>query len=289
MTYTIGEDLGGLRVDLGDVPLGGVDTGGVAWPLTEFEGWDAAETEGEIQRRQGDHGAWAAPVYLRERPMTLTGSIIAPDRAALDDAMDRARAAAALTDTTLTVYESTPKQAVVRRSGKPILRYITDRIASYSLMVTAADGRRYGTVLNTAPTGLPISTGGMTIPFTLPVTLSASVTAGQIQAINLGSADTRPVLRITGPVVAPMISGLLADGQAFQLIYSQTLQAGEVLTIDTDAHTVLLNGDASRRRFLSVPNGWPTIPANSQVSYQFQSNTYNATALLTVSWRSAWL
>jgi hypothetical protein len=40
---------------------------------------------------------------------------------------------------------------------------------------------------------------------------------------------------------------------------------------------------------MSVPSGWPTIPAASSVNYQFQSSTYNATAMLTATWRSAWM
>ena len=74
-----------------------------------------------------------------------------------------------------------------------------------------------------------------------------------------------------------------------QLIYSLDLASGDVLTIDTDARTVLLNGSVSRRRFLTVPAGWPTIPGNSAVTYQFQSSTYNASATLTATWRSAWM
>ena len=45
----------------------------------------------------------------------------------------------------------------------------------------------------------------------------------------------------------------------------------------------------SRRRFMTVPGGWPTIPAGASVAYQFQSSTYNATATLTATWRSAWM
>jgi hypothetical protein len=113
--------------------------------------------------------------------------------------------------------------------------------------------------------------------------------SGQINAVNSGSIDTRPVLTITGPVVAPTVSALYPDGTLRQLIYSQDLVSGDVLVIDTDAHTVLLNGSVSRRRFMTVSAGWPTIPAGSSVNFQFQSSTYNATAMLAATWRSAWM
>lgn len=289
MPYTTGEALGGLRVDLGDVPLGGVDTAGVAWPLNEFEGWDASESEGEIQRREGGHGAWAAPVYLRERPITLTGSIVAPDRVALEDAMERARAAAGLQDTTLTVYESTPKQSLVRRSGKPLLRYLTDRIASYSLLVTAADPRRYSTVLQQDDTALPSTSGGLAPPLTPPLMSTATTVSGEINAYNEGSFETCPVFLIDGPADSPQVLAAMSDGSVVFLNYSQSLDVGEQLVIDTDAHTVILNGNVSRRRFLSTPTGWPVIPAGDEVSFQFRAMYYNSGARLTARWRSAWM
>jgi hypothetical protein len=113
--------------------------------------------------------------------------------------------------------------------------------------------------------------------------------SGQIVAANVGTVDTRPALTITGPVVAPTVAGLYPDGSVRQLIYSQDLQSGDVLVIDTDSHTVILNSGVSRRRFLTVSAGWPTIPAGGSVNYQFQSGTYNSTATLTATWRSAWM
>lgn len=289
MAYTPSTDIDGLQATLGALRLGAVDSAGVAWFLQGLEGWDSPEVRAELQDRESDHGSWASPVYFGSRPITLSGTIEAPDRASLQSAMDTLYAAAALSDTTLTVWEAVPKQATVRRSGKVLAQYVTDRVATYSILVTAADPRRYGTTLQSGTTGLPVTTGGLSFPVTFPITFSATTVAGLVNAVNLGTLDTRPVLTITGPVVAPSIAALYQDGSVKQLIYSQDLQTGDQLVIDTDAHTVTLNGNVSRRRFLTIPAGWPTIPANSSVNYQFQSGTYNATAMLTATWRSAWM
>ncbi|MCX5601631.1 phage tail family protein [Streptomyces phaeochromogenes] len=289
MPYTAGDSLGGRRVDLGTIPLGGVDTSGVAWVLQKFEGWDAPESEGEVQRREGDHGAWASPVYLRERPMTLGGVILAQDLVALDDAMDRLAEAVSLTDTTLTVWQTPPRQAIVRRSGRPVMEHVTDRVATYSIMVTAPDPRRYSAELEQESTHLPSTTGGLVLPAILPMTLTSTTAAGQINAYNAGKFETRPVLVLDGPVTAPQVLAQMPDGSVKFLNYSQSLASGEQLVIDTDAHSVILNGSVSRRRFLSTPTGWPTIPAGSTVSFQFRSSAYNASALLTARWRSAWI
>lgn len=288
MPYTPGTVLDGLRASLGSVDLGTVDSDGTAWVLQTLEGWDSPEIRAEFTDREADHGTWASPVYLGSRPVTLAGTIVAPSRALLESAMERLRTAAGLTDTVLTVWETVSKQAVVRRSGKLLVQYVTDTVATYSVMVTAADPRRYSTTQQSGTTGLPATSGGLAFPSAFPLTFSATVVSGQINAVNAGSADTRPVLTITGPVIAPVIAALYPDGTVRQLIYSLDLVTGDVLTIDTDAHTVLL-GSVSRRRFMTVAGGWPVIPAGSAVNYQFQSGTYNATAMLTAAWRSAWM
>ncbi|KFK91488.1 hypothetical protein IX27_00175 [Streptomyces sp. JS01] len=285
--YTPGQDLGGLRVDLGDVPLGGVDFAGVAWHLQKLEGWDSSDSRSEVQRREGDHGAWFTPVYLAERPITLEGVIVAPDRTALEEAMERARGAAALTDTVLVVQEAVWKRAVVRRSGRPIIQYLTDVTASYSLLVTAADPRRYEANVRSDTTGLPMSTGGISPPLTPPVLLDATTVSGQITAVNIGSFATCPVLRIDGPVVAPSVYAQYQDSTVRLLDYTETINTGEYLVIDVDSKQAILNGTASRRRFLSAQ--WPVIPPGEAVTFQFAADSYDPAALLTVTWRSAWL
>lgn len=282
-------DIDGLQATLGTLRLGAVDDAGVAWYLQTMDGWDSPEVRADLQDREADHGSWFSPVYFGPRPITLGGTVEAPDRTTLQNAMDRLQVSAGLADTTLTVWEATPKQATVRRSGKLLMQYVSDRTATWSAMVTAADPRRYGTAQQSGTTGLPVTTGGLAFPVTFPISFSATSVSGQINAVNQGTFETRPVLTIAGPVVAPTVSALYPDGTVRQLIYSQDLQTGDVLAIDTDTHTVTLNGAVSRRRFMTVSAGWPTIPAGASVNYQFQSSTYNATAMLTATWRSAWM
>ncbi|NUS29822.1 MAG: hypothetical protein HOV92_37165 [Streptomyces sp.] len=289
MTYSPGATLDGLQATLGGVALGAVDSAGVAWYLQTLEGWDSPESRGAFTERESDHGAWASPVYLGARPITLAGTIVAPSRAALELAMDQLGAAAGLTDTVLTVGEVTPKQATVRRSGKPLMQYVTDTRATYSVMVTAADPRRYSTTLQSGTTYLPSTSGGLTLPAALPWTLSATVVAGEVDATNAGDFETRPVFTISGPVASPQVLCQMPDGSVRFLNYSQDLLTGDVLVIDTDAHTVILNGNASRRRFLTTPTGWPVFPAGSTVACLFRAGGYNSTATLTATWRSAWI
>lgn len=279
--------LGGIGVDIGPVSLGVVDGTGVEWHVQTLSGWDSAEVRADLTQREADHGAWLSPVYLGERPITVEGTIYAPDAPSLDTAIEQLLAAVSLTDTTLVVYETIPKQATVRRSGKPIVTRTTDTVATYSLMVTAGDPRRYSTTLNTGSTALPSTSGGLTPPVTPPLTMSAVTTAGEIAVVNEGTFPIRPLLTVSGPVTQPRIAVLYPDGTVAQLAYADTLNSGDQLVIDTDAHTAVLNGTASRRRYLS--GQWPEIPARGSAAIQFRAASYSSAALLTATWRSAWI
>ncbi|MGW5582786.1 phage distal tail protein [Streptomyces sp. NPDC003857] len=289
MAYTPNTDLDGLQATLGNLRLGAVDSLGVAWFLQTIEGWDSPEVRAELQDRESDHGSWFSPVYFGSRPVTLTGTVEALGRTTLQNAMDQLYAAASLTDTTLTVWDRNPTQATVRRSGKVLTQHASNRIATWSVLVTAADPRRYGVNLQTGTVGLPTSTGGLTPPLTPPLTSTAVTVSGEITAANQGTFETRPVFTITGPVTGPQIITQMPDGTIRFLIYTDSLLDGDQLVIDTDAKTCILNGSASRRRYLTVPSGWPVIPAGSETSIQFRAQSYNASALLTATWRSAWM
>lgn len=289
MGYTPGQQLGGITVTIGTLVLGQVDAAGVAWTVAPdgLQGWDGPDVRATWTDRQADHGAWAGPAYFGARVITVAGTITAPDAGTLATALEQLAAAVALTDTTLVVGEPTPRQATVRRSAKLLVARQTDRVATYSVQVTAADPRRYDVVRQQQSTGLPVTTGGMAPPLTPPLTSAASTVAGSITATNSGTIATRPLLTVRGPAAQPVIIATYPDGSARTLSYSDTLLVGDVLVIDTDAHTVVLNGTASRRRYLS--GSWPEIPPSSTVTLAYRAATYDPSSTLTAAWRSAWL
>lgn len=279
-----------LLIQLGDIVFGQVDTDGVHWHCSTLSGWDGTEVKTTITPRQSAHGSDMSTVYLAERVITLAGKIIAPNAATLDRALDRLLAAAALGDTLLTVGESTPKQAVVRRSGKPLAERLTGTVVDWSLLLTASDPRRYDTTLHTATTPLPSSSGGLVLPAAPPWDLTGAVTVGGfIQADNTpvadGGIDSPPLLTITGPVQQPVVTARYADGTTAALNYAGDVAGGDTLTIDCATRQVTIGG-SSRRRYLS--GDWLTVPPGG-VSLLFGALTYNATTTLTASWRPAWI
>lgn len=277
-----------ISASLGSLLLGATDTAGVRWTLGNLDGWDSPEIRAALADREGDHGSFWAPVFFGFRPVTLTGTISAPDAASLDAACEQAYAAVSLTDTTLVVNETIPKQAVVRRSGKVLVTRETDLVATYSFLVTAADPRRYDVNLQSQTTPMASTSGGLVLPATLPWTLSATTVNGAITATNSGTFDTRPVLTITGPVSQPSVIARYPDGTVRSMNYTgPDLTATDQLVIDVDSRSVTQNG-ASRRQWMSFTGPRPVIPAGTTVAYQLRAAAYSAPALLTATWRSAW-
>jgi hypothetical protein len=282
-----GTSLGGRRVDVGGLQLGLVDAAGVAWRIGAdgLQGWDSPEVRSTVTQREAADGAWMSPSYLGERVITLGGTMTAPSVGAADAAVEQLLAAVPLRDfTTLTVYESIPKQAAVRRSGKPVVKWETDTVVTWSLLVTAPDPRRYGTDLRTATTGLPSTSGGLVLPAAPPWTLSAVTVGGFVQAANEGTLTAYPTLAIAGPVQHPTVTTRYADGSTTALAYASDLASGDTLTLDCAAHTASVGG-ASRRRYIS--GAWPSIPPGG-AQFLFGSSVYSATAAMTATWRAAW-
>lgn len=276
----------GVQVDLGNLTLNGEQDAGLGYLLENVEGWDGAETVTSSTQRAGDHGTWAGPVWLGERVLTLTGSVAAASPAGLEQAIMRLLTACSLTPTTLTVWETVPRQCTVRRSGKPLVARSGPYDANFSLLVTAADPRQYAVEETTAMLRLPSVTGGLAFPITYPITYDATVVVGDATVTNEGDFETRPLITIAGPVSQPMVSMTGPDGTVQQLLYSGDIDAGDWVDLDTDMHTAYYNGTASRRGL--VTGTWPVLaPGQSEVA--FRAGAPSSTATCTVRYRSAWM
>jgi Phage tail protein len=132
---------------------------------------------------------------------------------------------------------------------------------------------------------LPQEVGGLLVPFTVPFTIDATVTAGAATITNAGTQATGLLLTFTGPVSQPRVTLTPSGGATQTLRYLDDLEAGQTLTVDTKARTAYLNGTVSRRGRMA--GDWPLLePGSSELS--FNAAAYNASATLTVAWRSAW-
>lgn len=272
-------------VTLGSLDLDGVDADGVLWTCDPLVGWQGPASTLSVQQKPRGHGGWAGESFRTPRTVGVSGSIVAPTPALLEAALDRLNSATSLTGAVLTVHgASGDRWASVRRSGQVLAPLVTNYHCDYSLSLVAADSRKFGQTLTTS-TALPSSSGGLTVPFTVPFTISAVTVSGQVSLSNPGNVAGPVRLRIDGPVTGPVVTHV-SSGRALVFASSLVLGAGQWVEVDMEARTVLENGQASR-------NGWVTSRGWSQFepgdnTWAFTAMSYDAGALLTVTATESW-
>jgi len=265
-----------------------VDDLGVEWWVTKEEGWSTSPPLrlSLVDRPERD-GAFDSPSYRSPRVITLEGSAVAPDRSAKEHAKDRL--AAVLNDggvlRPLVVTEPhVTRRLLVRLSAETKISDRKNGVFDFSLQLTAPDPLRYSAALNAASCPLPTSSGGVTFPLSFPLDFGEGSSGGRLQLDNRGTAPSWPVWRIAGPCTDPVV---INPETGEQLAFGLTVQAGEVLVVDSDARTVLLQGTASRRSFLLPDSEWfPLRPGSNRIG--FRAAQTESAARLTAEWRDAW-
>lgn len=269
-------------IDYGGIIFGATDSDGVRWKIAKegFDGWEGSPspTLDVIQNPRGDSG-WAGESFFTPRYMAARGTIVAPSPQLLNDAIDRLNDAVALADRPFTVTQSGKTRWLnARRSDEVRTPKENDRIAGYSFQVVALDGRKLSNELSQS-TALPMSLGGLTVPFTVPYTIAATQVSGQVALENTGN-QTGPVrLRIDGPCAGPVVTHV-STGRSLIFASSLVLNAGEWLDIDMDARTVLANGQSNRRQYVTSA-GWSGFTPGVN-TWAFTAAAYNPASLLTV-------
>lgn len=259
--------------------------------IVEAAGFDdlPAIRKGDIPR-SADHGEFLGSDWLDSRVVTFTLRIVGQSsQANLDALIDSLRQA--------TIVQNAQELALVLNgnrqiNARPSKRSIPDPIEEWGawtcspvLEFMATDPRIYDAALQSPTTGLPTSSGGMTFPATFPLGFGAAASGGYIFATNYGTFDSRPLATIQGPVVNPQIQNV-TTGQT--LGFSITLASTDTLAVDFNARTVILNGTASRYNAITTGSSWFTLAPGSS-TIRFLASTYQAGALLTLQYRSAWL
>lgn len=160
------------------------------------------------------------------------------------------------------------------------------------LTFIATDPVIYRNVLNSLSTGIGTSSGGLAFPFAFPFAFGTS-SPGSVVCTNAGNTVSYPIITITAGAAG--LSGITITKAATgdQWTINISLSVGDTLTIDMAAHTVLLNGSASRANLvIRPPSVWfgldpsPTVLAG-QNTIQFTGTGAGST--MQVQWRDAYL
>lgn len=277
-----GKPLGGdLQVTIGDVTFGVVNDDRVSVRLAGLEGWFGIGSTGQVEERSGDDGGWLSPAHARPRVVRLSGRIDGAEWAHLNDTIDRVVAAVpirGLAPLYVTDHGDT-KVVWVRQEGEPLITR-KGKWATVSLSMVAPDPRKYSAEVTSASTGLPQTSGGLSLPLSTPVTVGATTDAGVLVTTNSGNYATRPMLRVIGPAPAFTITHR-TTGRS--LTSSLEVPAGRFLELDTDRRRALLDGTEPR----PVTGAWFEYePGDNEVA--FSAVSYNPDALLVSEHRHAW-
>jgi hypothetical protein len=291
-----GTQLANIVATLGDTSLGVVDDDGTEVFLTALTGWwSGTGSTGEVTQRSADHGGWSNMPYRTPRHIEIDVEVNAADYDAATSAIERVIDAIPLRSDTLIVASGAEAlQATVQQDGDPVLSRAEDQggkrpgWAKITIPLMAPDPRRYSVDTLTTQTGLPQTTGGMSLPLSLPLSVGATLSSGVLRVTNEGNLDTPPTLVVQGPCPPFTLSGRRVDTDGTPhptgtLRFADAIAAGRSLIIDTANRRALMDGTATR----TVTGTWFTFaPGDNEVS--FSAATYDAGALLTSTHRSAW-
>lgn len=278
--------------DSGIVVLGGdeaaqYDAEGVWWQWSGDDPWSPGpEPRTVTGENTGDHGSSDGTKFYGPRTYELKGLAHARTHEALHRAKGRLSAACGIRPFPLRVVEpGLDRQAMFRRDGRLLWTELTPQIARFSVPLWAKDPRAYSTAVQTASTGFPTTTGGLSLPTVVPFLLDAVSSSGEMNLVNAGNETAWPIYRIdpsgTDPVVDPVIVDV-ATGRAMR--FALTINPGEWLTIDSSpsSHRVLGNGDPGAPRRAAFHGDWFGLePGNNTIRFTGASG---AGSTLSASW-----
>jgi len=270
---------------LHDGPFVPYDGDGYKWILTRLGGWfDSPSPRADPLERPGADGDYDGNPTQDSRLVIVEGTVTAPDRVALQVAMDRVNAVltGATRYGTLTVDEvarGMSRQAVVRLGGQTVVARTGPTTADLSFSLFAPDPRRYSSELHSVTVGRYMPGGGFSFPASFPIPFGTNGSDGTVTVTNAGTASTWPVLRFSGPSTNPYAKRV-GDGT---IAAGLTLVSGQELVVDCGLRSVLL-GSASRRQFLTADDFFALPPGQSQIYFSADDGAGE----LTVEWRDAW-
>jgi hypothetical protein len=223
----------------------GADDYGVAWTMTTLDGWDSPDLPEAAESKPGADGMWDALNYYGGRTLSLEGKLVALSYADREAAEYRLRQAVTRDrPVTVTVGETTPKWVLARRTGRLMVRPVTETISEFNIAMLAPDPRKYGSNLVSATIAVADGLGGLAPPWTPPVLLPAiSTGASSVGLVNTGIYNSPPTITIRGPGSGVGIFNLTTNRH---LTYDLVLGASDFIVIDVASGVSLLNGTAAR-------------------------------------------
>jgi hypothetical protein len=269
---------------------------GTKYGIKSYDFADMPVLRSSHTSRGNDQGNYRGSDYMDNRFVNLDMVIIGTSNNDLQNLIATLQGATApsnnLNNVLVFQLPGQVKKQVSARSYKRAMPQTADRAqfatVDAKLQFLCLDPRIYSQALNVSSVGPPAIVGGRVWPHVYPRIYTSGTGSSVIVCNNVGTFETRPVYTIVGPVTNPAIFNN-TTGQ--YLKFNITLLATDTLTIDTAASSVLLNGTASRRNSVTTDSSTITSmnlqPGANSIGFLPTSSV--AGALLTVTWRDAWV
>lgn len=297
-------------VQWGSLLIGRWQAGNTVTPYRwqSISGWEETPglDSGNAPRAQ-HHGSLPGRLLAQTRTVTLTGLTVRAPAGQIGAAARILRNACGIEqdEQPLVVWldDRGPlmvKARLIRRALTPDGSWALGYSGGGAVQWEATDPRLYDLAEQAVSAGLPTPEAGLSwgtpaetgLAWGSPETglvWGTAGTTGDLICTNAGNAGTFPVIDFRGPVTRPSVT-LSSSGVVLE--YDLVLAAGDVLTVDTLAGTVLLGGQsrigyATNR---SQPEGSFVLPklATSTVSYRSADLVPDPAASCTLRWHSAY-
>lgn len=290
------------QAQYGDLLLGR----GTPYRWRTLTGWgDLPALDSGTVTRASAHGAIPGQLLAQARTIGVDGLVVRAPRDRIGTVLDAIEAATGPVDDEIPLAvwldERGPRLVWARctRRAIPVEKgYRVGTITGGALQFEASDPRRYELVERVVSTTLPIPEPGLDWHIddqgaedglTWPLEFGEVGSTGNMSALNVGAAPAHPVIEFRGPVTRPALTNV-ATGDVLE--YDLPLATGDLLTVDTSAGTVTLNGTTSRLDRVtarSVPEQTFTLPpGTTPLTFRAASGPSTPAATATVRYRSAY-
>jgi len=283
-TYTITS--GSARCVIGGGNLGSLDADYVGALTDTPSGIVSADVRSSIEVRVGDRGVILHPFFYGQRSLQFQG-IVEPDTPGIvNQRIDKLVAATALPDDCVVSWQ--PRQpdgtlaAALRVSCKLMQLDAKGQVPkTWTLQLVAADPIEAAAASTQTVTVTSATTaGGRGYPRSEPMGYTGA-SGAVVSVTNQLDGSAPAVITLTGPAVNPAAQ---LDG-ADEILFDNSLAAGEVLTIDTRAKTATSSSGLDWYQYVDPSSSWWSIGAGSHTVEFVSSGGLVAGSAISVSWR----
>ncbi len=251
---------------------------------------DLPDLETSDSNRTGTDGEWSGLDFARGRTVTLTMDTVA----ATDDAMvvniNALKALFQVRRASVAALQYRPGGDVARhiecrarRRSIPFDYTRITRLVRSTVQLRANDPRIYADDQSSGSADVAAATTGVEFDATPDFDFGGAASGGTINAANVGDFPAPWTATIVGPLTNPRLT-LAATGEQVSLVGD--VELGDVVSLDSLARSILLNGSASRYEWLEAGSVWFDLaPGDNEVQFAADAGT----GTCSLSWRSTWI